>query len=475
VVVLDDASRIVALNPAAERLLERDAEAIAGRRADDLGVTLVGEDGTPLDPGALPSLMALRTGTVQRDALVGVARAAGITWLKVTATPLDAGDGPARVVVAFVDVSAGRERELAWRRLSERDDLTGLPNSRRFAEQLDRHLSSQRREDAGGALLLIDLDRFKELNDTFGHAAGDRLLVAVARAIEDRVRVGDVVARLGGDEFAVLLKRVGEDEAAQVAQSLVDRLERELMPAAHGGTRPVTASIGAVALAGAATGTAERALARADAALYDAKAAGRGGWRVDAGTRPADDVALNTQLAKRNRQLAVANALGGRLAGISDARAIADITVEELRRAFGYHLCAVIRLRADDRVEALAVRGVHFDALALRGWSQPRDYGLIGRCLRDRTPVVVNDVHADPDYHQTPETTDVCSELVVPLIVDGDVWGAINVEELEHDAFDDDDVTLLSTLASQVAAAVRAAALLERVTAAEAALAARRP
>jgi GAF domain-containing protein len=208
--------------------------------------------------------------------------------------------------------------------------------------------------------------------------------------------------------------------------------------------------------------------------LYEAKAAGRGGWRVDTSTRPGGAVALGTQLAKRDRQLALANALGGRLAGISDLRAIADITVEELRRAFGYHLCAIIRLRDDDQVEALAVRGAHFDALALRGWSQPREYGLIGRCLRDRTPVMVNDVLADPDYDHTPETSDVRSELVVPLIVEAGVWGAINVEELEPGAFDHDDLTLLSTLANQVAAAVRAAALLDRVTAAEAALAAGR-
>jgi diguanylate cyclase (GGDEF)-like protein/PAS domain S-box-containing protein len=474
VVVLDEQSRIVASNPAAERLLGRDADTLQGRRADELELALVGEDGADLDPAALPSLTALRTGTVQRDVLLGIEREGGLTWLEVTATPLDAGDGRARVVITFVDVSARRESELEWRRLSHRDDLTGLPNRRRFAELLDRHLSSQRLEDAGGALLLIDLDRFKELNDTFGHAAGDRLLVHVARAIEDRVRAGDAVARLGGDEFAVLLKRVGEGEAAYVAQALVDRLARELMPAAHGGTRPVTASIGVMALAGAVTGTAERALARADAALYEAKAAGRGGWRVDASTRPGGAVALGTQLAKRDRQLALANALGGRLAGISDLRAIADITVEELRRAFGYHLCAIIRLRDDDQVEALAVRGAHFDALALRGWSQPREHGLIGRCLRDRTPVMVNDVLADPDYHHTPETSDVRSELVVPLIVEAGVWGAINVEELEPGAFDHDDVTLLSTLANQVAAAVRAAALLERVTAAEAALAAGR-
>jgi diguanylate cyclase (GGDEF)-like protein len=368
------------------------------------------------------------------------------------------------VVVTLVDVSSAREREVQLRRLSQRDDLTGLPNRRRFVELLDRHLASRRCGDAGGALLLLDLDRFKELNDTFGHAAGDRLLVQVANALRERLREDDVLARLGGDEFAVLLRRACATDAGRVAEALVERVGHELAPAPNGGSRPVSASIGAVALAGGATGTAERALARADASMYRAKEAGRAAWRIDGDDRAG----VSEQLAKRSRQLALANALGARLAGMSDVQAIAETTVEELRRAFGYHLSAVIRVRPDDHVEAVAVRGTHFDALRLRGWSQPRAHGLIGRCLRERTPIVANDVYAEPGYAPTPETTDVRAELVVPLLVEGDVWGALNVEEITRDAFDHDDVILLSTLANQVSAALRAASLLERLRDAEA-------
>jgi GAF domain-containing protein len=153
---------------------------------------------------------------------------------------------------------------------------------------------------------------------------------------------------------------------------------------------------------------------------------------------------------------------------MSEIEAIAEATVEELRRAFSYHLSAMIRVRPDGHVEAVGVRGVGFDALRLRGWSQPRDVGLIGRCLRERSPVLVNDVRAEPGYQHTPETVAVCAELVVPLLMEGAVWGAINVEEGAPDAFDHDDVILLSTLANQVSAALRAAALLQRVKQAEA-------
>jgi diguanylate cyclase (GGDEF)-like protein len=455
VVVLDEQTRIVTCNRAAEQLLGRRSRDLCGRLPTELDLELVAADGSrlPLEPE--PSLP-----TEPRELVVGLGQPEGVRWLSVTAAPL----GRTHLVMTLVDVSRAREREATLRQLSELDDLTGLPNRRRFVELLDRHLASQRREDARGALLLIDLDRFKELNDTFGHAAGDRLLVQVADAIRERLRADDVLARLGGDEFAVLLKRANASDAAKVAESLVERLAREPAPGPHGGTRPVGASIGAVALAGAATGTAERALARADASMYRAKEAGRAAWRIDGDDGPG----VGEQLAKRSRQLALANALGARLAGMSDVQEIAEVTVEELRRAFGYHLSAVVRVRPDDQVEAVAVRGDRFVALSLRGWSQPRDVGLIGRCLRERTPVLVNDVRAEPGYQSTPETTEVCSELVVPLVVDGEVWGALNVEEIARDAFDHDDVILLSTLANQVAAALRAAHLVERLESAQA-------
>lgn len=196
--------------------------------------------------------------------------------------------------------------------------------------------------------------------------------------------------------------------------------------------------------------------------MYRAKEGGRAAWRIDGD----DGAGVSEQLAKRSRQLALANALGARLAGMSDVQAIAETTVEELRRAFGYHLTAVIHVRPDDDVEAVAVRGTNFDALRLRGWSQPRDHGLIGRCLRERTPILANDVHAEPGYQHTPETTDVRAELVVPLLAEGDVWGALNIEEVAPDAFDHDDVILLSTLANQLGAALCSARLLERLQAA---------
>jgi GAF domain-containing protein len=213
----------------------------------------------------------------------------------------------------------------------------------------------------------------------------------------------------------------------------------------------------------------DRALQSADDAMYAAKAAGRDRWELahSREASPAEStVQMGVQLATRSRQLALANALGARLHGMTDMQEIAEATVEELHRAFGYHMCAVIRVRGDERVDALAVRGSPFVALAMRDWSQPLSDGMIGRCLRERAPLLVNDVRSDPDYAVTPETIDVRSELVAPLVVEGDVWGAINLEELVEDAFDDEDSQLLCILANQVAAAIRSAQLAQRVSSA---------
>jgi diguanylate cyclase (GGDEF)-like protein len=379
-------------------------------------------------------------------------------WLATTVTPLGPEAHPAALVATFRDITERRDYEAELQRLADFDELTGLPNRRAFLRVLADHLASRRRDDVRGALLVLDLDRFKELNDTLGHAVGDRVLVHAARAMQERVRATDVLGRLGGDEFAVLLRGADEREAQGVAQALVERLRQEALPTAQG-VRQVSASVGVVPLSGAAGASVDRALQAGDEAMYAAKSSGRDGWQ------PAQ---IGMQLAKRSRQLALVNAIGARLDGMTAVQSIAEATVEELHRAFGYHMCAVIRLRDDDRVEALAVRGSQFVALAVRDWSQPASEGLIGRCLRERAPVLVNDVRDDPSYVPTPETEDVRSELVAPLLVQGELWGAINVEELVEDAFDDEDAQLLSTLANQVAAAIRSARLSQRLELADA-------
>jgi diguanylate cyclase (GGDEF)-like protein len=470
VVVMDGDGRILACNAAGLGILDRSLGEVIGRRPFDLGLGFVDEDGSPLEQKGHASAVALASGEHVRDLAIGLHDAEGrLRWLSVDAIPLGEDASPAAVVATFQDVTEQRDHEVHLRRLAEVDELTGLPNRRGFLATLADHLASRRREDDRGALLLLDLDHFKRLNDTLGHVVGDRLLVNAASAMKERLRASDLLARYGGDEFAVLLRGAGQTEAEAVAAALAARLREELLPTPQGSVRQVSASIGVVELTGAVGATVERALQCADDAMYAAKAAGRDGWHAGPqdGPSQSDPGPVATQLARRSRQLAVANALGSRLAGMSNIDRIAEATVEELHRAFGYHMCAVIRVREDERVDALAVRGSPFIDLRLREWSQPVSAGLIGRCLRERSPLLVNDVRDEPDYQATPETADVRAELVVPLVVDGATWGAINLEELVEDTFDDEDVQLLSILANQVAAAIRAALLVELLEQAE--------
>ena len=194
-------------------------------------------------------------------------------------------------LVAFQRRGARTQRDLRslletaseLRHLADHDALTGLPNRRRFEQELARHLAHVRRYGPEGAVLVLDLDGFKPVNDTFGHAAGDRLLARVACVLRERLRATDVVARIGGDEFAVLLPRVDRAGAAAVAQSLVETVRAHALTA---DARTVTASVGTVAFADCADASLPAGVLRsADLAMYDAKACGGDGWALYAEPR----------------------------------------------------------------------------------------------------------------------------------------------------------------------------------------------
>jgi putative nucleotidyltransferase with HDIG domain len=169
------------------------------------------------------------------------------------------------------------------------------------------------------------------------------------------------------------------------------------------------------------------------------------------------------RLRKRTQQLSLANQLGTRLAGMTAPQPILEAAVEELHRAFGYYLCTIVRTREDGYVESVAGRGEAYSRLAGQRWYQPRDAGLIGRCLRERQPVIENDVQAQPDYQPTPETAAVRAELVVPLWVGDSLWGVVNIEETGDADFDEDDARLVQTVADQVGAALRSATLYQQL------------
>jgi diguanylate cyclase (GGDEF)-like protein/PAS domain S-box-containing protein len=182
-----------------------------------------------------------------------------------------------RMIGTNVDITERKRREEAAQSAAQSDALTGLANRLLFNDRLRLALSRSRRSGNDVAVLYLDLDRFKQVNDKFGHAAGDRLLKHVALRLRSCVRQSDTVARLGGDEFVVLLEDLRDREhAVAVVEKIIDEMHRPVN--LEGFEVPVTTSIGlAYAQAGA---DGESLLKRADKALYEAKASGRDCYSV---------------------------------------------------------------------------------------------------------------------------------------------------------------------------------------------------
>jgi diguanylate cyclase len=213
-----------------------------------------------------------------------------VHWLEWTSIPLQ-DEGLIYGVARDVTERKALEQELE--RLSQRDPLTGLFNRRRFEEELRRQLAYTRRYGSGGALLVIDLDRFKQINDELGHAAGDEALCEVARVLTENLRASDtaarnvdvddgaMVARLGGDEFVVLLPEADEAGASAAAERLIATL-RDSPLTIDGRTVELRISVGIALFDEYGRPGEQDLLAAADRAMYVAKAGGGGGANLAA-------------------------------------------------------------------------------------------------------------------------------------------------------------------------------------------------
>ncbi len=182
--------------------------------------------------------------------------------------------GTACLILQVQDITARRHAESRLQHIAYHDGLTALPNRSRFREHLAEAITRHRADPSQGfAVMYLDFDRFKLINDTLGHSAGDEFLVAVARRIAHQVRPADIVGRLGGDEFAILVPGlVDQDQALAMAERLLDTLRE---PYAVAGTEVnSSASIG-ITFAGSGYGNPDEVLRDADIAMYRAKAEGR--------------------------------------------------------------------------------------------------------------------------------------------------------------------------------------------------------
>jgi diguanylate cyclase (GGDEF)-like protein len=159
--------------------------------------------------------------------------------------------------------------------LSSRDALTGLANRRQFDLALERETDRVARSGEAALVLLLDIDHFKRVNDTYGHAAGDQVLQAVARTLQECVRPMDTVARYGGEEFAIVLPNCPPAFAQAAAERVRRAVESRAVPLAQGNTLSVTLSAGGAFAPPWVRSSARLWTARADSQLYRAKAEGR--------------------------------------------------------------------------------------------------------------------------------------------------------------------------------------------------------
>ncbi|MEZ5075984.1 MAG: diguanylate cyclase [Solirubrobacterales bacterium] len=184
----------------------------------------------------------------------------------------------AALLTALIMIWSRNERLVELQREAGEDPLTGLKNRRRFEEELQAAMARARRDGSTGAMLMLDVDHFKLVNDTHGHPAGDRLIVEIAGVLRRRTRESDVLARLGGDEFAVVLPRCSLTEAVVVAEAIAASI-RTHRPE-EDGVEPVTASVGVAMFGEDPRVSAASIVSEADTAMYAAKDGGRDGVRV---------------------------------------------------------------------------------------------------------------------------------------------------------------------------------------------------
>lgn len=171
------------------------------------------------------------------------------------------------------DISERKRLEAQLAQMANHDPLTGLFNRHRFDDELRHHVSTARRYGLRGVLLFMDLDQFKDVNDTRGHRAGDELLCGLAGILRQRLRETDVIARFGGDEFAVLLAHTETKQASAIASALLEAIRNHTFVVAGAPLR-ITASIGMAEFPDGSAGAGE-ILSRADLAMYRAKDGGR--------------------------------------------------------------------------------------------------------------------------------------------------------------------------------------------------------
>jgi diguanylate cyclase (GGDEF)-like protein len=407
--------------------------------------------GTPDDPESLMSIPLITKGSV-KGALNVYRQGEDAIFSKDEFEIVKRfGDAAA---LAIDNAHRRAELELA----AQTDSLTGLYNHRHFHERLRAELNRASRKLDSCALLVMDIDDFKKVNDVFGHAAGDAVLVAIADLLRSTVRASDVACRLGGEEFAVILSSCDAGDALGLASRITSKLESIEFEAAG----KITVSIG-VAQGPQHAANPRELVACADAAMLTAKAKGKNRTLIfeeGAGVRPGK--LHRTADVRSIAHLKMLQSLAGKLNRLNDVKQIGTTIANELRTLIDYHSCRVYLTEGQSLVPIAFKGEVLSSEEDVANWTVRIGEGITGRVAQTGSPLLVPNALDCVWAVQVPGTTDIAESLVaVPLNYGARVVGAVIISKLGVRQFDEDDVRLLEVLAGHAAVALENARLYE--------------
>jgi len=297
IITINDDGSIDSFNPAAEQMFGIDQQAVIGEHIKTI-FTIPSHQQFQDHIASLTLLDAESKAEVLPLALEGLRKDGSIFPLDLLLSEMNIGDK--QLMIGNVrDTTRRKQNEERMLYLANFDDLTGLPNRNLFQDRLQHAVERAQRAKQYVALLYIDLDDFKRINDTMGHKIGDQLVQSVAERLRDCVRKSDTVARIGGDEFAVVLEGVDDtNSATQTAEKIIDFMNRSIM--LDNNEVYVTCSIGIV-LYPTDTVNVQDMLKDADAAMYRAKGLGKNRYQYyepDMNTRSLEQLLLESSLRR---------------------------------------------------------------------------------------------------------------------------------------------------------------------------------
>ena len=339
------------------------------------------------------------------------------------------------------------------------DSLTGLFNHSVFHERLHQSLDDASRTHAPVAVLMLDIDDFKRVNDVHGHGVGDELLSLLADVLRSSVRPDDVVCRVGGEEFGVIMSGCDRVDATRVAERVLARLS----DVAFGAVGTITASAG-LALGPEHAMNPRELTACAEAAMMTAKALGKHRLVLyDEGSTERPDSPVASRDVRSIAHLKMLQSLTGKLGRLNDVRKIGSEVAAELRSLIDYHNCRVFVAEGQELVPVAFLGDLSTGGESpLEVLRIPVGMGVTGRCAEVGEPLLIPDA-ANCEFGHRIDGTDVIEEslLAVPLRYGSRVVGVIVVSKLGLDQFDEDDVRLLEVLAGHAAVAMENARLYE--------------